>query len=94
MKTRITVYDFLDDDLLKYNFSYQGKIALFEHLEQMEEETGHEMEYDPIAIRCDFTEYASLEEIQSSYPSIESMDDLYDNTYVIEFEAGIIIQNF
>ena len=94
MKTRVTVYDFLDDDLLKDNFSYQGKIALFEHLEQIEEETGYEMEYDPIAIRCDFTEYASLEEIQSSYPNIESMDDLYHNTYVIEFEGGIIIQNF
>jgi len=94
MKKTVTLYDFLDDESLKDNFSYHGRIALFEHLEDMEEQSGYEMEYDPVAIRCDFTEYANLEEIQSYYPKIESIDDLYDNTYVIEFEGGIIIQNF
>jgi len=94
MKKTVTLYDFLDDESLKDNFSYHGRIALFEYLEQMEEDSGYEMEYDPIAIRCDFTEYKNLEEIKSEYNSIKSMDDLYDNTYVIEFEEGIIIQRF
>jgi len=94
MKTRVTVYDFLDDDLLKDSFSYQGKVALFDYLEQLEDDLGYEIEYDPIAIRCDFTEYTSLEEIKSTYDDIKTIDDLYYNTLVVEFEGGIIIQDF
>lgn len=94
MKTKVTLYDFLGDERLKDNFSYNGKIALFERLEDFEEETGEEIEYDPIAIRCDFTEYANLEEIKSQYHDIHTIDDLHDNTWVIEFEGGIIIQDF
>jgi hypothetical protein len=94
MKTRVTVYDFLDDDLLKDSFSYQGKVALFDYLEQLEDDLGYELEYDPIAIRCDFTEYSSLKEIKSTYDDIKTIDDLYYYTSVIEFEGGIIIQDF
>ena len=94
MKTRVTVYDFLDDDLLKDSFSYQGKVALFDYLEQLEDDLGYELEYDPIAIRCDFTEYSSLKEIKSTYDDIKTIDDLYYNTLVVEFEGGIIIQDF
>ena len=39
------------------NFSYEGLKALFDYLEQYEEETGQELELDVIAICCDFTEY-------------------------------------
>ena len=94
MKTRVTFYDFLSDNLLKDNFSYEGKVALFDYLEQLEDDLGYELEYDPIAIRCDFTEYTGLEEIKSTYDDIKTIDDLYDNTSVIEFEGGIIIQDF
>lgn len=94
MKQTVTLSDFLDDERLKHNFSYEGKIALFNALEELEEDTGVETDYDPIAIRCDFTEYSSIEEIKLNYQSIETIDDLYDNTFVIEFEGGIIIQDF
>ena len=94
MKQTVTLSDFLDDERLKHNFSYEGKIALFNALEELEVGTGIEMDYDPIAIRCDFTEYSSIEEIKLNYESIETIDDLYDNTFVIEFEGGIIIQDF
>lgn len=94
MKTRVTVYDLLDDDRLKDNFSHEGIIALFDYLERLEDDLGNEIEYDPIAIRCGFTEYADLEEIKSTYWDIKNIDDLYDNTLVVEFEGGIIIQDF
>jgi len=94
MKKEVRLYDFLDDERLKDSFSHEGKRALFDALEDLEEETGVEIDYDPIAIRCDFTEYSSIEEIKSNYQSIETIDDLYDNTFVIEFEGGIIIQDF
>lgn len=46
----------------KDNFSYEGKKALFEYLEQWDEETGTQTEFDPIAICCEWTEYASADE--------------------------------
>lgn len=43
-------------------WSWAGALALAEHLEQIEAETGEPMELDPVAVRCDFSEFASLEE--------------------------------
>lgn len=50
-------------DLLKADsnarWSRSGARALVEHLEQLEEDTGSEIEFCPVAIRCDYSEYAS-----------------------------------
>jgi hypothetical protein len=44
------------------SFSRLGAYALVEYLEQMEEDCGMEIEFDSVAIRCDFAEYDSLTE--------------------------------
>ena len=75
-------------------FSYEGAIALYDYFEELEEETGVEIEFDAIAIRCEFTEYENIEEVAKNYNNIETIDDLRDRTQVIEFEGGIIIQDF
>ena len=36
MKTSIQLHDFIHCDALKDNFSYDGRVALFEYLEQYE----------------------------------------------------------
>ena len=76
------------------NFSYNGAIALMDYLDQMSEDCGTNIEYDPIAFCCEFSEYEDLEDIQSIYPDIETIEDLYNNTMVIEFNGGLIIQNY
>jgi hypothetical protein len=43
-------------------WSYNGSLALAEYLEEYEESTGEELELDTCAIRCDFSEYASLQD--------------------------------
>jgi len=48
-------------------WSWNGARALAEYFEQLEEETGEEMELDTVAIRCDFSEYDSLEAWASDY---------------------------
>ena len=48
-------------------FSYSGLQALFEYLEEMEEETGEEMELDVIALCCDFSEYETAKEAAEEY---------------------------
>ena len=48
-------------------WSWNGAKALAEYLEELEESTGEEMQLDVVAIRCDFSEYASLEEWAEKY---------------------------
>lgn len=75
-------------------FSYNGKRALFDYLEDYEEQTGEKIELDVIALCCDYTEYKDIQEVQQNYTAISSIYDLRDTTQVIEFDGGIIIQNF
>jgi hypothetical protein len=88
-------------------WSWNGARALAEYLEQLEEETGEEMELDVCAIRCDFSEYDSLEAWASDYGMQEdSLDDgredrednirsfIRDNGQLIEFDGGVIVSSF
>ena len=54
------------------------------------------MEFDPIAIRCDFDEYKNLKEIKENYQDIESLEDLRDHTTVIEIPNSerLIVQAY
>lgn len=76
------------------NFTYEGQRALFDYLEELEENTGAPIELDVIGLCCDYTEYESFEDIQANYPKIKDIDDLKDHTTVIEFDGGIIIGYF
>jgi hypothetical protein len=93
------------------NWSYDGAYAMIEYLEQLEEDTGAEMEFDAVAIRCDYSEYESAlqaandqgfepnpnlcdEEQSDEDKESDALAWLQDNTQVIEFEGGVIIQNF
>ena len=77
-------------------FSYEGLNALFDYLEELSEDTGANIELDVIALCCEFTEYEDLEEIKGVYfnTALDTLDDLHDHTQVIQFETGIIIQDF
>lgn len=76
-------------------FSYDGLGALFNHLEEIERDTGEEVELDVIGLCCDFMEYDSLEALKEDYQDIETMDDLNDRTFVIPIEGDrFIIQQF
>ena len=90
MYQAINQYDFIQafNSLRPDNFSHEGLAALFDYLE------GDDIELDVIGICCDFTEYNSFEDIQEEYQGIETIEDLYDNTLVLDFKGGIIIQNF
>ena len=95
----LNVHDFRQA-FIDYNrgeqFTYDALTALFEWLEELAEDTGTPYELDVIALCCEFTEYEDLEEIQANYSStkLDNIDDLQDQTAVIEFDGGIIIQDF
>lgn len=58
MKTTINRHEFRDAflNLRPENFTYAGLDLLFDYLEQYEEETGTELDFDVIAICCDYYE--------------------------------------
>ena len=95
MKDTVTEYTFIDE-MIKHGFSYEGTKALFDHLEQYEQDSDHELEFDPIAFRCEYDEYESLKEVKENYQDIKSLDDLRNHTTVIEIPdtERLIIQAY
>ena len=95
MKDTVQEYTFTDT-MINHGFSYEGSKALFEYLTQYEEDCDHELEFDPIAFRCDFDEYESLKEIKKNHQDIKNLDDLKEHTTVIEIPNSkrIIIQAY
>ena len=81
------------------SWSYDGAFALAEYLREYEESTGEELELDPIAIRCEFTEYENAIEAAAQYTSeftteAAALEYLEDHTNVITYDGGVIIQDF
>ena len=69
MKMTLNTYE-IADELLKdtcARWSRAGSLALAEYLEEYEESTGEELELDVCAIRCDFSEWDSLQEWAHNY---------------------------
>ena len=76
-----------------------GAFALVEYLEQMEEDCGTSIEFDPVAFRCEFSEYDTAIEAAQAYTSEFTTEEaaleyLEDHTTVINHANGIIIQDF
>ena len=99
----LSTYD-IADRLLRYSnaWSRPGAFALAHHLENMEQDTGEQMEFDAVSIRCSFAEYPSAVEAHNDTSSNDELteDDeekalewLRDNVQVIEFDGGVIISN-
>jgi len=86
------------DEMVKHGFSYKGSKALFNYLEQLEDDCDIKIEFDPIALCCEYNEYDNLKECLTEYDNLElkTIDDLRDHTQVIEVDGldSIIIQAF
>ena len=99
MKTDVDLFAFRDEMTRdRYAFSWEGATALYNYFMDLEDDTGKEMEFDPIAISCDFSEYENLQEVLKgcSIHYVKNMKDLKDQTQVIEVSGTqrIIIQEF
>ena len=98
MKSTVGLSDFRDAfQIRKENFTYEGLEALFDYLEQYEEDTGEEIELDVIALCCDYTEYANLKDFKAAYNSedYQSIEDIEVETIVIPIDdEAFIIMSF
>ena len=73
MKMTLTAHDFVNQmtAIRPHNFSRLGLYELFDYLMEVDEN----MEFDPIGICCDFTEYDDLEAYQNDYGEDCDPDD-------------------
>jgi len=85
---------FANSDAYKDNFTYDALTALFEYLEEYEEESGTQTEFDMVALCCEWSEYENLEELQQDYQDIKTLEELQEKTEVIEFDGGLLVREY
>lgn len=97
----------MQDDIAAWTCA--GAKAMIEYLEDLEEVMGEPIQMGSVDIRCEYSEHETLIGWAESYwggaaPSwdildIDVLDEmireyLQDNTTLIEFDGGIIVQDF
>ena len=66
-----------------------------DYLIQYEEDTDQELEFDPIAYCCEYTEFNSFEDVKKNY-DVEDLEHLEQNTIVLKIPNSekLVIQNY
>jgi hypothetical protein len=100
MKTNIDRYDFAGwfAEHRPNDFSPIGRMELYDMLTAYEDDTGEEIEFDPIAFTCEYAEYENMEEFWQDYDKEDYPDEesIMNATLYWSFENGdsFIIQKF
>ena len=92
MITYVSKYDFSEimRRVRPENFSHLGLERLFEYLDEFEG-----LEFDPIAVCCDFAEYESVEDFNQEYAKDYTDYSEIDETLVLGIDSeSFIIQVF
>lgn len=88
------------------HFTLEGAKALQAYFEDLSEDMGESIEFDPIAWCVEFSEYKDFDEFKhdngytvdgvehDGYEDIKTLEDLQDHTTVIEFDGGILVAEF
>jgi hypothetical protein len=109
MKTTINQSDFVSafkgNSERKNQFSYGALCALFDYYEEVEQQSGEEIELDVVAVCCEWTEYATASEAALAYGwetdepegepyEKEALAYLCDKTQVINLDSAVVVFNF
>tara|TARA_R100000306_G_C4331066_1_gene120260 strand:- start:277 stop:627 length:351 start_codon:yes stop_codon:yes gene_type:complete len=92
MKTYVSRDDFIDtfrrSSTYKNNFSYDALDVLFEHLEQLEEDTQEDIDFDMVAIACEYSEYKNTDDATA----LDQLNKAYDAEYetLEDLQADVI----
>lgn len=98
-----------NSDSYSKNFSFEGANAVQDYYDQLSDDLGEDIEFDPIAWCCEWAEYDSVKEAYKELHGDESdlpreqrrtqkaqqLEWFEDNTTVIELDNGhVLIQEF
>ena len=97
MKQTMNEFDFKNEfkKIRPNNFSYDGLTVLYDYLIQYEEDCDTELEFDPIAYCCEYTEFDSFKDVQVNY-DVKTLKELEDKTTVLKIPNSekLIVQNY
>lgn len=93
MKQTVNFTGFCDafSETYRNNFSYEAKRALFEFIEEIEEQTGTETELDIVSLCCDYNEL-TYEEVAREY-SILDDEDAYSRDTIRQIVSDYLHEN-
>lgn len=97
MKQSVSFYDFEKAfaEIRPGYFTHAGLKALFDYLENLEAETGEEIELDVIGLCCDFAEYKNIAEFNRDYgTNYKSRDEISETIVINVDDEAFIIQAF
>ena len=87
----------------KDKFSFHGLKALFDYFENLEDDIGQEINFDMVAIACDYLEYESIDQYNEDFgQGCDTLEDIAEYTTVIPVtmlhktgikNIGFIIEN-
>jgi hypothetical protein len=75
---------FTRSDTYKNQFSYEAREIIFDYLEEYEASTGENVEFDLVAICCDFTE-STIKEIIFDYGYLMDQESEKTQEYIEQF---------
>ena len=91
-------YEFYDWQQKSHNykdkFTLEGAKQLQQYYEDLSEELGEDIEFDPVAWLCEFSEYKDVNEYNKDNGTEYTLDELLDETKVVTFDGGILVGNF
>lgn len=94
----MTERHFKDSSILRDAFSYEAISALFEWYDELSESIGEDIEFDPVAFRCEWCEY-HVQDLWDSYSSVfegagltesDDADDYDKQVKVLEEKTHIL----
>lgn len=107
MKSRVTWYSFADAFKAcgrESQFSRPALMVLFDHLEDLEDQSGTQIELDVVGLGCDFSEYDSALDAARTYGYQLTPGDsdgaplewLQERTTVltVPHQYNVVVQNF
>ena len=93
LTTNEAVTELLKDEYA--NWSYEAALALVEWLEELEDSSGEPIEFDPVALRCEFSEYTATDLVEAYGMTLE---EIRENTIVIDLgtitNQSFVVQQF
>ena len=97
MKKTIDKYEFVRDMDEYYRgngFSYDGLLTLYDYLEELEEEMGEELEFDVVALHCQYEEMTVNDFLTDYYDEtdIEEILSIYNLKSIDEITADVLYE--
>ena len=95
VKTITNDYEFAEwvkqSDSYSNNFTFEGANAVQAYYEQLSDELGENIEFDPIAWCCEFSEYDGFDDFVKETGFEEGYGELQNTTTVLETDGDVII---